>query len=69
MSKTFAIDSTTQPIQKTSTNPLTEDLQARIQLRAYELYEERGRVHGRHEQDWLDAEKQIREQTQLDRAA
>jgi hypothetical protein len=30
-----------------------------IRARAYELYESRGREHGRDEQDWFRAEQQI----------
>jgi hypothetical protein len=33
--------------------------QERIQERAYELYESRGREPGKHEQDWLRAEQEI----------
>ena len=35
-------------------------LHDRIRARAYELYESRGREHGKHEQDWLTAEQEIR---------
>jgi hypothetical protein len=39
---------------------LTEnDLRRRIELRAYELYLDRGRLDGFHEQDWLQAEDEI----------
>jgi hypothetical protein len=34
----------------------------RIRERAYELYESRGRENGKHEQDWLRAEQEIRTQ-------
>ena len=41
-------------------NPLMfDDLHARIMVRAYELYVERGRREGYAEQDWLDAEREI----------
>ena len=56
-------------MQQSSNDPSIESLQERIQLRAYELYEERGRAHGRHEEDWVEAEREIREQSQLHRAA
>jgi hypothetical protein len=36
-----------------------DDLHARITVRAYELYVERGRREGCAEQDWLDAEREI----------
>jgi len=35
------------------------DLQDRIRVRAYELYESRGYGHGCDEQDWLRAEQEI----------
>ncbi len=35
------------------------DLHARITVRAYYLYMERGRREGGAEQDWLDAEREI----------
>ncbi len=36
-----------------------EELRRRIEMRAYELYLERGSVDGFHEQDWLQAEDEI----------
>lgn len=36
-----------------------DDLHARITVRAYYLYVERGRREGCAEQDWLDAEREI----------
>jgi Protein of unknown function (DUF2934) len=36
------------------------DAQQKIQQRAYELYEERGREDGHAEEDWLRAEAEIR---------
>jgi hypothetical protein len=39
--------------------PAFEDLHARISLRAYELYVQRGRREGHAQQDWLDAEREI----------
>jgi Protein of unknown function (DUF2934) len=36
------------------------DLESEIRLRAYELYEQRGRISGTEEQDWLDAEREVR---------
>ncbi len=39
--------------------PMFDDLHARIMVRAYELYVERGRREGYAEQDWLDAEREI----------
>jgi hypothetical protein len=39
--------------------PVSIDLQGEIRRRAYELYEERGRVHGFEQQDWAQAEREI----------
>jgi hypothetical protein len=35
-------------------------IEERIRQRAHELYLQRGGQHGAHEQDWLQAEKEIR---------
>ncbi len=50
--------------------PLTADsepqnLQEEIRLRAYELYEERGREDGRDVDDWLQAEEEITKKIHL----
>ncbi len=37
-----------------------EDLTSRIAARAYELYEKRVRGEGQEDQDWLEAEREIR---------
>jgi hypothetical protein len=39
--------------------PDTIRSQETIRVRAYELYESRGREPGQHEQDWLRAEQEI----------
>ncbi len=39
--------------------PTFDDLHARITVRAYYLYVERGRQEGCAERDWLDAEREI----------
>jgi hypothetical protein len=36
---------------------LTGEIRARIACKAYELYEQRGRGHGRELDDWLEAER------------
>ena len=36
-----------------------EELEQQIRLRAYELYEERGRENGRELEDWYRAKEQI----------
>ena len=35
------------------------DIEEQIRARAYELYEQRGRKDGHHEEDWLSAENEI----------
>ena len=44
----------------TATNE-PEELEDQIRLRAYELYEARGREDGHEQEDWLRAEEEIRE--------
>jgi hypothetical protein len=39
--------------------PLSPDLQNVIRLRAYSIYEQRGREHGHDLDDWLRAEAEI----------
>jgi Protein of unknown function (DUF2934) len=34
-------------------------IRERIALKAYDLYEKRGRVHGLHTEDWLEAEQLV----------
>ena len=69
MSKPLAIESVSQLQRQSSSNREIGDLQERIKLRAYELYEARGCVHGHHEEDWDNAEREIREQGRLHQAA
>ena len=38
---------------------VTPELQARIAVRAYHLYEESGYVPGRDMENWLEAERQV----------
>ena len=38
----------------------TSSIEDRIRQRAHELYLQRGGQHGAHEEDWLQAEKEIR---------
>ena len=42
-------------------SPLTEQLLERIGRRAFELYQLRGESHGQDWEDWLEAERQVRE--------
>lgn len=53
-----------RPPQPASDPDSFERLNELIRLRAYELYEERGRGEGlgREEQDWLQAEQEVMEQ-------
>lgn len=37
----------------------TSELQEQVRLRAYELYEQRGRENGRDLEDWLRAESEV----------
>lgn len=41
--------------------PLPDQLLERISQRAYELYQLRGESHGQDTEDWLEAERQVRE--------
>ena len=45
------------------------NLQEKIRQRAYELYEKRGRRDGRHQEDWAQAEQQIRRENGFAKAA
>lgn len=40
--------------------PTPIDLEEQIRRRAYELYEERGRTPGMENEDWLQAEREVR---------
>ena len=46
---------------------MNEDDNSEIAHRAYQLYEERGREHGFHEDDWYRAENEIRSRKSADR--
>ncbi|MDP3598553.1 MAG: DUF2934 domain-containing protein [Nitrospirota bacterium] len=52
---------TTREISAVNGTPLTEELFERINRRAYELYELREGAHGHDAEDWLEAERQVRE--------
>jgi len=45
------------------------DMHARIRQRAYELYEKRGRRDGHDEEDWVQAEREVRGDQSHPRAA
>ena len=61
--------------RKSSTSLLTNetgsmpDVQEQIRLRAYELFEQRGRAEGHDLEDWLQAEAEITQRTAKIRAA
>lgn len=68
MAKALAIEPSTKPKQQ----PVDSEpagVQDEIERRAYQLYEERGRIDGHHEDDWYKAEKEIRHRGHLHRAA
>ncbi len=46
----------------------TKPSEAQIEQRAYELYLERGREHGRDVEDWLEAERELTELAELSTA-
>lgn len=55
-----------KPASKPSAKKTKQDnVQALIAERAYYIYEQRGCTHGDDQQDWLEAEKQIRQELGL----
>ena len=50
-------------VARVPTNPAqahdVEDVEEKIRIRAYLLFEKRGGVHGHHLEDWLQAEAEI----------
>ncbi|MGE5204053.1 MAG: DUF2934 domain-containing protein [Chlamydiota bacterium] len=50
--------STSDPIP-TELKPQTPELEERIRRRAYELYEQRGRLDGHDVDDWLQAQAEL----------
>lgn len=45
-----------------NSSPSMDQLFERINQRAYELYQLRGETHGHDAEDWLEAERQVREE-------
>ena len=41
-------------------NHVSTDIHEQVRRRAYELYEQRGRLDGFADQDWLQAERELR---------
>ena len=54
-------DETTQAHNMRNASPQTAVTNSDIARRAYELYEQRGGVHGRDLDDWLLAENELRD--------
>jgi len=60
------------PISKHQRSPSGHEgmnVQAKIQQRAYELYEERGRRDGHQLEDWIQAEQEVHDKFGLRKAA
>ena len=54
---------TAKPAAPSTTKPVTPQLkipQDKIAMRAYEKWAKRGYMHGRDQQDWLEAEAELR---------
>jgi hypothetical protein len=51
------------PEGKKATNGNNGNMEEEIRRRAYELYEKRGGEHGRAQEDWFQAEAEIRART------
>ncbi len=57
---------TTPPVGKPAATPPVSVPREKIAMRAYEKWCQRGRAHGNHEQDWLEAERELqREYAQM----
>ena len=56
----MSTDFTKKPLSTGTSEP--QELEHQIRLRAYELYEARGRKDGRELDDWLRAKEEIREE-------
>ena len=69
MSRSLAIEPTNQTKQQRPAEGEPTNIQEQIRLRAYELYEARGRADGHHEDDWYQAENELLRQPRVDRAA
>ena len=65
------IDTAKPPVAAKSINAIgaPQDALEQIRRRAYELYEQRGRQDGFHEQDWLQAETEILSRSRTPRTA
>jgi len=52
-------DDSTLPISISHQHPAFAELEQQIRVRAYELYEQRGKTQRPAEEDWLQAEAEI----------
>jgi hypothetical protein len=57
----MSIDATKRRSAPVTNDPQELELEHQIRVRAYELYEARGRKHGHELDDWLRAKEEIRE--------
>ncbi|HXY09972.1 MAG TPA: DUF2934 domain-containing protein [Terriglobales bacterium] len=57
MSEATSVPSIRKKVGATTPTPI--DLEEQIRLRAYEIWEERGRLPGTEEEDWKQAEREI----------
>ena len=69
MSRSLAIEPTNQAKQQRAPDGATNDIQEKIRLRAFELYEARGRMDGHQEEDWYQAESELLKPHNMNRAA
>jgi Protein of unknown function (DUF2934) len=70
MKKTSLLNSRQPYLEQQSLSHRDEgNMQERIRQRAYELYEERGCHDGHDEEDWAQAEEQVRGESGFDKAA
>lgn len=69
MSRSLAIEPTNQAKQQRVSDGATNDIQEKIRLRAFELYEARGHMDGHQEEDWYQAESELLKQHNINRAA
>jgi hypothetical protein len=69
MSKALEMNPSANLNRQTALETIGDNLQERIQQRAYELYEERGSQPGHELEDWTQAETEILRDSRRPRAA
>ena len=69
MSRSLAIEPTSQPKQQRSMDGNADNLEDQIRTRAYELYEARGYIDGHDVEDWYQAEEELSDHGKPSRAA